>query len=96
MTELKETPKAGSQAFPVQRLISRDKLRQLANDALWTGGWYDAGCNTVHCDYDGKDEHHDEIAHPCPLGVTGYIAAVHPRQILALLDELDAHTANAT
>lgn len=64
------------------------RLRELAAAALWTGRWYDAGCNTVQCDYSNKKEH-DEIAHPCPLGITEYIAAVHPAAILEILDALD-------
>ena len=69
------------------------RLRELAAAALWTGRWYDAGCNTVQCDYNGGEEH-DEIAHPCPLGITEYIAAVHPAAILEILDALDK-SANA-
>ena len=60
-------------------------LRTLAEDALAiTGEWYDAGCNTVQCYKD-----HDVIAHPCPLGITGYIEAVSPEKIIALLDRID-------
>ena len=60
-------------------------LRTLAEDTLAiTGEWYDAGCNTVQC-----YKHHDEIAHPCPLGITGYIEAVSPEKIIALLDRID-------
>lgn len=64
------------------------ELKRLAEEASWTGRWYDAGCNTVMCTYVDKDvSDHDEIAHPCPLGITAYIAAVHPAAILTLIAE---------
>ena len=69
--------------------IDKERLRVLAEAATWTGKWYDAGCNTVHCTYDKEDSiQHDEIAHPVPLGVSGYIAAAHPQAVLALLDRI--------
>lgn len=66
----------------------KDRLRELAEQAKWTGRWYDAGCNTVICSY-GKDDpaEHDEVAHPVPLGITEYLAAVNPAAILSLLEE---------
>lgn len=64
------------------------ELKRLAEEASWTGRWYDAGCNTVMCTYVDKDvSDHDEIAHPCPLGITGFIAAANPKTILALIAE---------
>lgn len=75
---------------------ARAELRRLAQDAAWTGRWYDDGCNTVLCDYGKSDSsEHDEIAHPCPLGISTYLAAVHPAAILTLLDALDAALAGA-
>ena len=66
-----------------------EALRALAEAATWTGKWYDAGCNTVHCTYDKEDSIlHDEIAHPVPFGVSGYIAAAHPQAVIALLDRI--------
>lgn len=66
-----------------------EALRALAESVAWTGRWYDAGCNTVHCTYDKEDSiEHDEIAHPVPLGVSGYIAAAHPQAVIALLDRI--------
>ena len=66
-----------------------EALRALAESVAWTGRWYDAGCNTVHCTYDNADViAHDEIAHPVPLGVSGYIAAAHPQAVIALLDRI--------
>ena len=66
-----------------------EALRALAESAAWTGRWYDAGCNTVHCTYDKEESiEHDEIAHPVPLGVSGYIAAAHPQAVIALLDRI--------
>lgn len=63
-----------------------EALRALAEAAKWTGKWYDAGCNTVYCTYDKEDSIlHDEIAHPVPFGVSGYIAAAHPQAVIALL-----------
>jgi hypothetical protein len=72
--------------------IDREELRRLAERAAWTGCWYDGGCNTVMCDYNGKTvDEHDEIAHPCQIGgVVEFIAAANPAAILALLDELGA------
>ena len=69
--------------------IDKERLRVLAEAATWTGKWYDAGCNTVHCTYDKEDSiQHDVIAHPVPLGVSGYIAAAHPQAVLTLLDRI--------
>lgn len=69
--------------------IQPEALRALAEAAKWTGKWYDAGCNTVYCTYDKEDSIlHDEIAHPVPFGVSGYIAAAHPRAVIALLDRI--------
>ena len=66
-----------------------EALRALAEAAKWTGKWYDAGCNTVNCTYDKEDSIlHDEIAHPVPFGVSGYIAAAHPQAVIALLDRI--------
>ena len=66
-----------------------EALRALAEAAKWTGKWYDAGCNTVYCTYDKEDSIlHDEIAHPVPFGVSGYIAAAHPHAVIALLDRI--------
>ncbi len=66
-----------------------EALRALAEAAKWTGKWYDAGCNTVHCTYDKEDSIlHDEIARPVPFGVSGYIAAAHPQAVIALLDRI--------
>ena len=66
-----------------------EALRALAEAAKWTGKWYDAGCNTVYCTYDKEDSIlHDEIAHPVPFGVSGYIAAAHPQAVIALLDRI--------
>lgn len=66
-----------------------EALRALAEAAAWTGKWYYAGCNTVHCTYDKEDSiEHDEIAHPIPLGVSGYIAAAQPQAVIALLDRI--------
>ena len=66
-----------------------EALRALAEAAKWTGKWYDAGCNTVYCTYDKEDSsQHDEIAHPVPFGVSGYIAAAHPQAVIALLDRI--------
>ena len=66
-----------------------EALRALAEAATWTGKWYDAGRNTVHCTYDKEDSIlHDEIAHPVPFGVSGYIAAAHPQAVIALLDRI--------
>lgn len=70
-----------------------DALEALAKAALWTGDWHDAGCNTVECKYPEGSElagEHDEIAHPVPLGITGYIAAVQPKTILSLIAEVRA------
>lgn len=65
-------------------------LRKAAQEAAWTGRWYDGGCNTVFCDYNGKPgPEHDEIAHPCPLGITEFLASVNPPAILDLLDRLE-------
>lgn len=66
--------------------VALHDLKEFATDALWTGKWYDQGCNTVACDYDGKEGmDHDEIAHPCPLGLTEYLVAVQPKNTLVLL-----------
>ncbi len=66
-----------------------EALRALAEAAKWTGKWYDAGCNTVHCTYDKEDSIlHHEIARPVPFGVSGYIAAAHPQAVIALLDRI--------
>ena len=66
-----------------------EALRALAEAAKWTGKWYDAGCNTVYCTYDKAGSIlHDEIAHPVPFGVSGYIAAAHPQAVIALLDRI--------
>src|SRR5690554_5829428 len=73
-------------------VVDIEKLKELAQDAKWTGRWYNSGCNTVMCDYDGKDDH-DEIAHPVPIGIADYIAAVHPAAVLKLIDELESVTA---
>ncbi len=66
-------------------------LRRLASAALWTGRWYDAGCNTVNCTYADAQTSDEvgEIAHPCPLGLTDYLVAVQPSAILSLLDSID-------
>lgn len=73
------------------------ELKRLAEEASWTGRWYDAGCNTVMCTYVDKDvSDHDEIAHPCPLGITGFIAAANPKTILALTAENERHRELAT
>lgn len=68
---------------------SPQALRSLAEAAIWTGRWYYAGCNTVHCTYGKEDASlHDEIAHPCPEGVAQFIAAVDPSVVIALLDRI--------
>ena len=70
--------------------IDTQRLRELAQKATYTGGWYYAGCNTVHCDYSNDDGYqHDEVAHPVPLGCAEFIAAANPAVVLALLDEID-------
>lgn len=70
------------------------ELKRLAEEASWTGRWYDAGCNTVMCTYVDKDvSDHDEIAHPCPLGITGFIAAANPKTILSLIAENEQYKA---
>ncbi|WP_429499059.1 hypothetical protein ACQUFY_08175 [Robbsia andropogonis] len=64
-----------------------EAMRKAAVMAAWTGKWYNAGCNTVMCQY--EDGHPDgEIAHPEPIGVTDFIALAYPKAILELLDEL--------
>ncbi|MBR7900746.1 hypothetical protein [Burkholderia multivorans] len=74
--------------------IDVKKLRELAQAALWTGNWYDAGCNTLMCTYPENSGdlsgESDEIAHPCPLGLVEYMAAAQPKAILALCDRLEA------
>ncbi|WP_261524494.1 hypothetical protein [Burkholderia multivorans] len=74
--------------------IDVKKLRELAQAALWTGNWYDAGCNTLMCTYPENSGdlsgESDEIAHPCPLGLVGYMEAAQPKAILALCDRLEA------
>ncbi|WP_157765520.1 hypothetical protein [Burkholderia multivorans] len=75
-------------------MIDVKRLRELAQAALWTGNWYDAGCNTLMCTYPENSGdlsgESDEIAHPCPLGLVGYMAAAQPKAILALCDRLEA------
>ncbi|MBU9420805.1 hypothetical protein KTE23_30090, partial [Burkholderia multivorans] len=70
--------------------IDVKKLRELAQAALWTGNWYDAGCNTLMCTYPENSGdlsgESDEIAHPCPLGLVEYMEAAQPKAILALCD----------
>lgn len=74
--------------------IDVKKLRELAKAALWTGDWYDAGCNTLMCTYPENSGdlsgESDEIAHPTPLGLVEYMAAAQPKVILALCDRLEA------
>ncbi|MBU9308326.1 hypothetical protein [Burkholderia multivorans] len=74
--------------------IDVKKLRELAKAALWTGDWYDAGCNTLMCTYPENSGdlsgESDEIAHPCPLGLVGYMEAAQPKAVLALCDRLEA------
>lgn len=70
-----------------------ETLRALANAALWTGKWYDQSCNTVACDYSGNNEFHDEIAHPCPLGLTEYLVAVQPKNMLVFIGAVDIFVA---
>ncbi|WP_261537064.1 hypothetical protein [Burkholderia multivorans] len=74
--------------------IDVKKLRELAQAALWTGNWYDAGCNTLMCTYPENSGdlsgESDEIAHPCPLGLVEYMEAAQPKAILALCDRLEA------
>ncbi|WP_261524168.1 ead/Ea22-like family protein [Burkholderia multivorans] len=75
-------------------MIDVKRLRELAQAALWTGNWYDAGCNTLMCTYPENSGdlsgESDEIAHPCPLGLVGYMEAAQPKAILALCDRLEA------
>ena len=78
-----------------ERDMDKTELRKLANAALWTGRWYDAGCDTVLCTYDAQDTEHGEIAHPEPTGICAYLAMVQPANVLALLDEIDALQSNA-
>ncbi|EGD06626.1 hypothetical protein B1M_00570 [Burkholderia sp. TJI49] len=74
--------------------IDVKKLRELAQAALWTGNWYNAGCNTLMCTYPENSGdlsgESDEIAHPCPLGLVEYMEAAQPKVILALCDRLEA------
>ncbi|MBU9624724.1 hypothetical protein [Burkholderia multivorans] len=74
--------------------IDVKRLRELAQAALWTGNWYNAGCNTLMCTYPENSGdlsgESDEIAHPCPLGLVGYMEAAQPKAILALCDRLEA------
>ncbi|MDR8750729.1 hypothetical protein FEP95_04801 [Burkholderia multivorans] len=75
-------------------MIDVKRLRELAQDALWTGNWYNAGCNTLMCTYPENSGdlsgESDEIAHPTPLGLVEYMAAAQPKVILALCDRLEA------
>ncbi|MBU9618124.1 hypothetical protein KTE47_10980 [Burkholderia multivorans] len=75
-------------------MIDVKRLRELAQAALWTGNWYDAGCNTLMCTYPENSGdlsgESDEIAHPCPLGLVEYMEAAQPKAILALCDRLEA------
>lgn len=75
-------------------MIDVKRLRELAQAALWTGNWYNAGCNTLMCTYPENSGdlfgESDEIAHPCPLGLVEYMEAAQPKAILALCDRLEA------
>lgn len=72
-------------------MVDLDKLERAANAASWTGHWYDAGCNTVNCDYNSKSsEGHDEICHPVSLGITEHIANCEPSAILELIAHIRA------
>jgi hypothetical protein len=70
-----------------------NELRKLAEAALWTGRWYDGGCETLMGTY-GDDsenaEEHGEVVHPVPLGIVPFLAAVQPAAILALIAEIDS------
>jgi len=70
-----------------------NELRKLAEAAMWTGRWYDGGCETLMGTY-GDDsegaEGHGEVVHPVPLGIVPFLAAVQPAAIIALIAEIDS------
>ena len=87
MSEQQNETKNAGQSRLTDRL---ERLRELAEKALWTGEWYNAGCNTVQCTYNEENEH-GEIAHPEPLEICEYLSAVQPKTILELLDLIERH-----
>jgi len=72
--------------------MNTEELKRLAEAALWTGRWYDGGCETLMGTY-GDDsegaEGHGEVVHPVPLGIVPFLAAVQPAAILELIAEVE-------
>ena len=72
--------------------MNTEELKRLAEAALWTGRWYDGGCETLMGTY-GDDsescEGHGEIAHPVPLGIVPYLVEVQPAAVLYLIRQRD-------
>lgn len=69
-----------------------EELKRLAEAALWTGRWYDGGCETLMGTYGDNSEFcesHGEIAYPFPLGIVPYLVEAQPAAILELIAKLD-------
>ena len=69
-----------------------EELKRLAEAALWTGRWYDGGCETLMGTYGDNSEFyesHGEIAYPFPLGIVPYLVEAQPAAILELIRQRD-------
>ncbi|HDR9337676.1 hypothetical protein [Burkholderia multivorans] len=69
-------------------MIDVKRLRELAQAALWTGNWYNDGCNILMCTY--PENSGDLSGESDEIRLVEYMAAAQPKAILALCDRLEA------
>ena len=72
--------------------VNVEELKRLAEAALWTGRWYNGGCETLMGTYGDNSEFcesHGEIAYPFPLGIVPYLVEAQPAAILELIRQRD-------
>ncbi|UXZ62561.1 hypothetical protein NUJ28_07560 [Burkholderia multivorans] len=69
-------------------MIDVKRLRELAQAALWTGNWYNDGCNILMCTY--PENSGDLSGESDEIRLVEYMEAAQPKAILALCDRLEA------